>query len=115
MAGTPKRIAGPAYIVATSEDIYTPSASTIYTVITHIHVTNDDVSARTFSLYIGATGAETAGTALVEDYSLLAAGTAGASWDYYGQLRMNSTDFLVGIASDATSCVITVEGYQVVV
>lgn len=116
MAGNaPKRIAGPAYIVATSEDIYTPAAATIKTVITHIHVTNDDVAIRTFSLYVGATGAEAAGTALIEDYSLAVAGTSGSSWDYYGQLMMASTDFLVGIASDATSCVITVEGYQFVV
>jgi len=115
MAGTIKRIAGPAYIVGTSENIYTPPASTIYTVITHIHVTNDDVAIVTFSLYIGATGAEAVGTQLVEDYSLAVAGSSASSWDYYGQLRMDSTDFLVGIASDATRAVITVEGYQAVV
>lgn len=114
MPGTPKRIAGPAYIVATSEDIYTPVANTYY-IITHIHVTNDDSSARTFTLWIGATGAEVAGTALVQDYSLALAGSSGSSWDYYGRLRMAATDFLVGKASDATSCVITVEGEQYVV
>ena len=113
MAGQLKRIAGPAYIVATSEDIYTPPASTIYTVIRHIHVANDDSSARTFSLYVGATGAEVAGTALYEDVSV----AVGGYVDFYFTpgLKMLSTDFLVGIASDATSLVITVMGEQHVV
>lgn len=106
-----KRIAGPAYIVATSENIYTPPASTIYTVIRHIHIANDDTSARTFSLYVGATGAEAAGTALFEDVSV----AVGAYFDWYCNLFMSSADFLVGIASDATSLVITVMGEQYVV
>lgn len=111
MGGTLKRIAGPAYIPATSEDIYTPPAATIYTVIKHIHVANDDSSARTFSLYVGATGAEVAGTALFEDVSV----AVGGYVDWYGNLKMISTDFLVGIASDGTSLVITVMGEQHVV
>ena len=111
--GTLKRIAGPAYIVATSENIYTPPASTIYTVIRHIHVANDDTSVRTFSLYVGATGAEAAGTAIAEDVPV----AVGSYVDLYFSpgLYMASTDFLVGIASDATSLVITVMGYQGVV
>ncbi len=113
--GTPKRLAGPAYIVATSEDIYTPAAATIKSVITHIHVSNDDSSARTFSLWVGGTGAEAAGTSIVQDFSLAIAGSLDSMWDYYGRLLMLSTDFLVGKASDATSCVITVEGEQYVV
>ena len=108
---TIKRIAGPAYIVATSENIYTPPASTIYTVIKHIHIANDDTSARTFSLYVGATGAEAAGTALFEDVSVAVA----SYFDWYCNLYMSSADFLVGIASDATSLVITVMGEQYVV
>ena len=38
MAGQLKRIAGPAYIASSATDIYTPAASTIYTVIFHIHL-----------------------------------------------------------------------------
>ena len=113
MAGTLKRLAGPAYIVATSENIYTPPAATIYTVIRHIHIANDDSSARTFSLYVGATGAEAAGTALYEDVSVAVAGYFDAFFS--PGLYMASTDFLVGIASDATSLVITVMGDQFVV
>ena len=106
-----KRLAGPAYIVATSENIYTPAASTIYTVIKHIHIANDDTSSRTFSLYVGATGAEAAGTALFEDVPVAPA----SYFDWYCNLYMSSTDFLVGIASDATSLVIVVMGEQHVV
>lgn len=111
MAGTLKRIAGPAYIPATSENIYTPPASTIQTVLKHIHIANDDVAVRTFSLYIGATGAEAAGTAIFEDVPV----AVGGYFDWYCNIPMASTDFLVGIASDATSLVITVTGEQNVV
>lgn len=106
MAGTVKRIAGPAFIAASATNIYTPAASTIYTIIRHIHVANVTSGAVTFTLYVGATGGSAAGTELVKALSL----PASLTWDFYCGLRMDSTDFLTGLASAGSSLTITVEG-----
>jgi hypothetical protein len=107
MAGTLFK-AGPAYLAATSEDIagVNPSANT-YRELRHIHLACD-TTAQTFSLWIGATGAEAAGTAIIDSMALAAAGV----YDYYCLTRLATTDFLVGKANtDATSITILVEGY----
>ncbi len=111
LSGQLKRIAGPAFISNAAADIYTPPASTIYTIIRHIHVANKTTGAVTFSLYVGATGGSAAGTELFGTHSV----AANSEFDYYCVLKMISTDFLSGIASAASSLVITVEGEQVVV
>jgi hypothetical protein len=111
MAGTLKRIAGPAYLANAAADIYTPPAATIYTVIRHIHVANKTGGAVTFTLYVGATGGSAGGTELFGAKSV----AANDTYDYYCTLKMVSTDFLSGLASAATSLVIVVEGEQVVV
>lgn len=110
MAGTIKRIAGPAYLAASATDIYTPPASTIYTIIKHIHVANVTSGAVTFTLYVGTTGGSTGGTELFKGYSV----AANSTFDYYCQKKMASTDFLSGLASAGTSLTIVVEGEQVV-
>lgn len=115
MPGTNKRIAGPAFIAAAVANIFTPNAAVKY-IITHIHVTNKDSSARTFTLYVDTTGGSTSGKELVKDYSLAAAGSSTSSWDYYGQLVIDGSsanDFLTGVASVVSTCAITVEGYTV--
>ena len=111
MIGTLKSIAGPAYLSNSAANIYTPPASTIYTILRHIHIANVTAGAVTFSLYIGATGASAGGTQLFGSHSI----PANSEFDYYCVRKMLSTDFLVGIASAATSLVIDVEGEQVVV
>lgn len=111
MAGTLKRIAGPAYLAASATDIYAPPASTIYTVIRHLHVANVTAGAVTFTLYVGATGGSAGGTELFKAYSV----AANSSFDYYCVLKMISTDFLSGLASAGSSLTIVVEGEQVVV
>lgn len=110
MAGTLKSIAGPAYLSNSVANIYTPPASTIYTVIRHIHIANVTTSAATFTLYIGATGGSTGGTELFKLYSV----PANGSFDYYCNRKMLSTDFLTGLASAGSTLVIDVEGEQVV-
>lgn len=110
MAGTLKRIAGPAFIAAAAANIYTPPASTILTVIRHIHIANVTAGAVTFTLYVGATGGSTAGTEEFKGHSI----AANSEFDYYCVLLMTSTDFLTGLASAASSLVITVEGEQLV-
>jgi hypothetical protein len=106
MTGTIKRIAGPSYISNSAANIYTPAASTIYTVIRHLHVVNRTNAAATFSLFIGATGGSAAGTELAGTISV----AAYSVWDWFGYLRMDSTDFLSGIAGTASALVIIVEG-----
>ncbi len=111
MAGSLKRLAGPAYLANSATDIYTPAASTIFTVIRHIHIANVTSGAVTFTLYVGATGGSSAGTELFKAHSI----AANSEFDYYCVLKMTSADFLSGLASAATSLVITVEGEQNVV
>ncbi len=111
MAGTLKRLAGPAYIAASAADIFNASSALIYSVIRHIHVANVTGGAVTFTLYIGATGGSTGGTELFKAHSI----AANSEFDYYCAKKLVSTDFLSGLASAGTSLVITVEGEQVVV
>ena len=111
LSGQQKSIAGPAYIAASATNIYTPPASTIYTVLKHIHIANVVTTAITFTLYVGATGGSAAGTELFKGYQI----EAGRSFDWYCNRKMLSTDFLTGLASSASSLVITVDGEQVVV
>ncbi len=113
MSGSLKRLAGPAYLSNAAADIYTPAASTMYTVLRQIHVANVTAGAVTFTLYIGATGGSAAGTELFKAKSI----AANDIYDWYAQpgVKMVSSDFLSGLASAATSLVITVIGEQVVV
>ena len=107
MAGTIKRLAGPAYVSNAAANIYVPAAN-LYGVIRHIHLVNKDSSARTLSLYIGATGGSAGGTEILKDKSIAVADT----YDYWSFTRMATTDFLTGIASAASAIVITVEGEE---
>jgi len=114
MAGTLKRISGPAYLANAAADIYTPPAATIYTVIKHIHLVNKTAGAITFALYVGATGGSAGGTEVQGPLKSIAA------YDYLDLyfspgLKMASTDFLSGLASAASSITITVMGEQNVV
>lgn len=112
MAGTPKRLAGPAYIANAAANIFNQGSALIYTVIRHICIVNKTGGAVTFSLYLGATGGSAGGTEVVGTAKSIA---ANDSFHWYGALRMDSTDFLSGLASAASSLVITVEGEQNVV
>lgn len=112
MAGQLKRISGPAHLAAAAADIYTPAASTIYTVIKHIRVANKTGGAATFTLYIGATGGSAAGTEIA-----FAKGVPANDYVdiFFPGLKMLSTDFLTGLASAATTLTITVMGELYVV
>jgi len=112
MAGTLKRIAGPAFLASSAADLYTPPASTIYTVIRHIHFANVTASAVTISIYVGATGGSASGTELFGTFSI----PANDVYDYLTSgLRMASTDFLTGFASSASAVTYTIMGEQAVV
>lgn len=112
MAGTFKRTVGPVALTTTlTTNVYNQGSALIYDVIKHIHVTNKTASAATFSLWLGATGGNAAGTELFNAQSV----PANTSFDYYCNLKMTSTDFLVGGAGTTTALTITVEGEQFVV
>lgn len=73
----------------------------------HIRVVNKTGSAATFRLWVGATGANAAGTEVI-GYDLSVA--ANSYFDWYGMLPLDTTDFLVGGAGTATALTIEGEG-----
>lgn len=78
-----------------------------YLIIRHMRIVNKTASAGTFSLWLGATGGNTAGTEVVGIGLSVA---ANSSYDWYGLLRLDAADFLVGGASAATTLTIQGEG-----
>lgn len=107
MAGTPKRIAGPVALTATmTTNVYNQGSALIYDMIRQIHVVNKTALPATFSLWLGATGANAAGTELFSSQIV----PANGCFDWYCALRMDSTDFLVGAASALTTLTVTLMG-----
>lgn len=82
-------------------------SSSQYIVLRHIRIVNKTAGAVTFSLYLGATGANTAGTEVIGTALSIAANSA---YDWYGLMRLDAADFLVGGASANTSLTIQGEG-----
>lgn len=104
MPGTMKRLFGPVAMSNTlTTNIHNQASALVYDVIRHIHIVNKTAGAVTFSLWLGGTGGNVAGTELFNAHSIPAQG----EFDWYGSLRMDSTDFLVGGAAAATSLTIT--------
>lgn len=111
MAGTVKRLAGPAFIANAAANIYTQN-SLVYDVVKHIHVANRTGSPATFSLFVGATGGSASGTELFGTVTIAANGY----FDWYGAMRLvGAVDFLSGIAGTASALVIEVEGESFVI
>ncbi len=78
-----------------------------YLIIRHIRIVNKTGSAATFSLYLGASSTNAAGTEVIGT----ALSVAGASsYDWYGSLRLDAADFLVGGSGTATALTIEGEG-----
>ncbi len=82
-------------------------SSAQFIVLSHIRIVNKTTSAATFSLWLGATGANAAGTEVIGTATAVAANSA---FDWYGSMRLDSADFLVGGAGTATALTITGEG-----
>lgn len=78
-----------------------------FVILRHIRIVNKTGTAATFSLYKGATGANTAGTEIIGSGTTVA---ANSYFDWYGMLRFESTDFLVGGAGTATALTFQAEG-----
>jgi hypothetical protein len=78
-----------------------------YMILRHIRIANKTAGIVSFSLWKGATGANVAGTEIIGTAIPIA---ANSGQDFYGIWRFDSTDFLVGGASAATSLTMTVDG-----
>lgn len=78
-----------------------------YILLRHLRIVNKTAGAVTFSLWRGATGANAAGTEVV---GIGQSVPANSSYDWFGMMRFDAADFLVGGASAATSLSIQGEG-----
>jgi hypothetical protein len=78
-----------------------------YVVIKHVRIINRTGTAATFSLWKGGTGGNVAGTEVIGTATSVA---ANSSYDWYGIMRFDSTDFLVGGSGTASALVLTAEG-----
>lgn len=106
------RTIGPVALSATlTTNIYNNTSALIFDIIKQIHVANKTATAAWFSMYLGATGANAAGTELFWEVNV----PAMSVFDWYGILKMHSTDFLVGGAGTATALTATILGEQYVV
>ncbi len=85
-----------------------PGTSTnLYFILHHIRIVNKTAGAVTCSFWIGATGANAAGSEVVGQGLSV---PANSYIDWYGRLRLDVADFLVGGASAATSLSFEAEG-----
>lgn len=82
-------------------------SSSQYIVLKHVRIVNKTAGAVTFSLWLGATGANAAGTEVIGQGLSVA---ANSFFDWFGLMRLDAADFLVGGASALTSLTIQGEG-----
>lgn len=78
-----------------------------YVILTHVRIVNKGSGAATVSLYIGASGADAAGT----EFAFNGYSVAQNSYvDWYGRVRLESTDYLTGGASASATLTFQAEG-----
>src|ERR1700738_5070843 len=118
MQNRPLRV-GPIALTATlTTNILNPNVSSLtgpvgftmtqpYLLLNHIRVVNKTGSAATFSLWLGASSGNVAGTEVIGQGLSVAANSA---FDWYGRLRIDAVDFLVGGSGTATALTLEGEG-----
>lgn len=82
-------------------------ASAQYIILKHLRITNKNAAAASFSMWLGASGANAAGTEVVGQGQVVSGNT---SYDWYGVMRIDAVDFLVGGANVANALSVTGEG-----
>lgn len=82
-------------------------SSAQYIILKHIRIVNKTGGAVTCSFWLGATGGNVAGTEII---GIGLSVPANSFVDWFGLLRLDAADFLVGGASAATSLSIEGEG-----
>lgn len=108
---TYKRTFGPLALTnVLTTNVYNQGSALIYDIIRQLHIANKTSGPVTFSLWLGGTGANAAGTELFVAKSI----PANDVYDWNCNMKMLSTDFLVGGASAVTSLSITAFGEQYV-
>jgi len=108
---------GPIALTATlTTNLLNPAAATggvnggssaQYIILRHVRVVNKTAGAVTFSFWLGATGGNAAGTEVI---GIGKSVPANDYIDWYGYMRLDSTQFLVGGASAGTSLSLQGEG-----
>jgi hypothetical protein len=78
-----------------------------YVILRHVRIVNKTAGAVTCSFWLGATGGNVAGTEVIGQGLSV---PANSYVDWYGLLRLDSADFLVGGASANTSLSFEAEG-----
>lgn len=78
-----------------------------YVIIKHIRILNKTASPATYSLWIGATAGNVAGTEFMGTGTVVAANSRD---EWYGYLRLDVADFLVGGAGTTTALTFEAEG-----
>jgi hypothetical protein len=113
LSGQVKRTVGPVALTSTlSTNVYNNTSALLYDVLKWIHVVNKTGSSHNFTLFIGATGANAAGTEWFNAQVV----AANSSFDLpLGNLKLLSTDFIVGGADANTALTLIITGEQVVV
>lgn len=110
MSGTPKLFSGPAYIAASAGNLYAGAGGNTnqFDLVRQIHLANVDPSVdQSCAIYKGATAGSTGGTELFKGVV-----PAGDTVDLYfqGGLKLLSTDFISGIATNASKVTCTILG-----
>lgn len=82
-------------------------SSAQYIILRHLRILNKTAGAVTCSFWLGATGGNVAGTEVIGQALSV---PANSYIDWYGALRLDATDFLVGGASANTSLSLQGEG-----
>ena len=113
MADRIKTLAGPLALTNTlTTNIYQGGGASVLIrdIVTQIHFCNYSGGALLVSVWVDASGGNSAGKQLISHRV-----PANDVWDWYGKLELTSTLYLVGGAAAATSVDITVMGMQQVV
>lgn len=114
MADKPVRTFGPIALTTTlTTNVYNGGSALVYDLIRTLWITNKTASAATVTLYIGATGANAAGTELMTGVSIPA--NTAVPFYYSPGLRMDNADFLVGGAGTTLALTIIGMGVKAVV
>lgn len=106
MATTPKRLYGPALLTGTTATKYTVPAGT-KAIVRWIHIENNDAAvAYNLTLSIGA---DAAGTRMFDAYPI----PAGAVYDWYPYLEMDTAEIIAAFASTTNKLGIIIGGDEI--
>ena len=107
MAGTSILLCPPKLVTTAIADCFATPATTLFYIVTHIHIANINTTAETITVALSTTGDQTAGTELLKLYSV-----AGNSvFDMYGRWRIGNTKLINALAGVTTNkMVITIQG-----